>query len=85
MFYFFFPDNREISKPQKARIKELCGRIVKQHKGEPSFFGIKCSNRNFSKEKYWGKNQFNSSFPAALACYMRSKRLTAVYISEQER
>jgi len=38
------------------------------------------SNRNFEDGYYWGKNQFNSSFPAALACYMRNKGYGAVYI-----
>ena len=47
----------------------------------PSLYGISHSNRNFSDPFYWGKNQFNSSFPAALCCYMRDKGLEAVYIS----
>lgn len=34
-------------------------------------YGIVQSNRNFSDPFYWGKNQFNSSFPIALCCYMR--------------
>ena len=86
MFYFFFfPENEEVSESDKTRIRELGGKLIKQRDGAPSFFGIKCSNRNFAKEKYWGKNQFNSSFPAALACYMRSKGLNAVYISEQDK
>ena len=46
----------------------------------PSLFGIKQSNRDYTKADTWGKNQFNSSFPAALACYMHSKELKAVYI-----
>jgi HindVP restriction endonuclease len=46
----------------------------------PSLFGITRSNRNFSDPYYWGKNQFNSAFPVALACYMRSKQLPLVYV-----
>ena len=46
----------------------------------PSLFGISRSNRNFSDPYYWGKNQFNSAFPVALACYMRSKQLPLVYV-----
>src|SRR5690625_206388 len=45
-----------------------------------SLFGIKHSNRDFSKEKNWGKNQFNNSFPVALANYMNSKDLKPVYL-----
>ena len=46
----------------------------------PSLFGIEKSNRDFSLKKTWGKNQFNSSFPASLACYLYSKSLEAVYL-----
>ncbi len=49
---------------------------------EGSLFGI--SNSNRSGKDLWGKNQFNSSFPAALACYMRSKNIPAVYLSLNE-
>ena len=31
-------------------------------------FGLTNSNRDFGKADAWGKNQFNSSFPAALSC-----------------
>ena len=47
----------------------------------PSLYGITHSNRNFADPYYWGKNQFNSSFPVALACYMRDKNVPAVYLS----
>jgi hypothetical protein len=47
----------------------------------PSLFGIHRSNRNFADPYYWGKNQFNSSFPVALACYMRSRHLPLVYVT----
>lgn len=46
----------------------------------PSLFGLKHTNRDFTKESGWGKNQFNSSFPAALACYMASKDIDPVYL-----
>lgn len=47
----------------------------------PSLYGIEHSNRNFSDPYYWGKNQFSSSFPVALACYMRDTGRTAVSIT----
>ncbi len=46
----------------------------------PSLYGLAQSNRNFADSYYWGKNQFNSSFPAALACYMRDKGLPLVFV-----
>jgi HindVP restriction endonuclease len=45
-----------------------------------SLFGIAKSNRDFAKSFYWGKNQFNSSFPVALACYMASRGTPLVYV-----
>ncbi len=39
----------------------------------PRLFGIVRSNRDYSLKDTWGKIQFNSSFPAALACYLYSK------------
>ncbi len=45
-----------------------------------SLYGLVNSNRNFSDNYYWGKNQFNSSFPMALACYMRDQNIPAVYV-----
>lgn len=44
----------------------------------PSLYGITNSNRK--GKKLFGKNQFNSSFPLSLACYMRDNGLNAVYI-----
>lgn len=38
------------------------------------------SNRDYSQEKYWGKNQFNSSFPASLVAYMGYKGVEPVYL-----
>ena len=42
---------------------------------KPSLLGIKHSNRDFSDRNTWGKNQFNSSFPAALSAYLSHKGL----------
>ena len=47
---------------------------------KPSLYGLSNSNRDFSSPYAWGKNQFNSSFPAALACYMRDDKLPAVFV-----
>lgn len=38
------------------------------------------SSRNYSNPDCWGKNQFNSSFPASLVAYMSSIGLKPVYI-----
>lgn len=43
------------------------------------------SSRNYSQEYYWGKNQFNSSFPASLVAYMGSKGIEPVYLKTNER
>lgn len=48
---------------------------------QPGLFGISNSNRDFRKEKNWGKNIFNNAFPVALACYMDSQELQPVYLS----
>lgn len=53
-----------------VEIAELC----------PSLFGLKHSNRDFGNRDAWGKNQFNSAFPAALIAYMGSKGIAPVYI-----
>lgn len=50
---------------------------------KPTLYGIKNSNRK--SEDFWGKNQFNSSFPVALACYMRDKKINAVYLRLNEK
>ena len=47
---------------------------------KPRLFGIERSNRDYTVADTWGKNQFNSSFPASLACYLHSKGMKAVYI-----
>ncbi len=45
--------------------------------GESGLFGIKHSNR--STDDHWGKNCFNSSFPAATANYMLANNIPAIY------
>ena len=47
----------------------------------PSLFGLARSNRDFEDKDAWGKNQFNSSFPASLACYMHAKGVNPVCLS----
>ena len=49
-------------------------------KNVAELFGLKNSNRDFSKKYAWGKNQFNSSFPASLTCYMQSKNIPLIYL-----
>lgn len=46
----------------------------------PRLFGIRYSNRDFSDPEMWGKNQFNSSFPAALTNFIAHKRLANKYL-----
>lgn len=53
---------------KKKMIKDVKGRL----------YGIDNSNRKGAQ--LWGKNQFNSNFPAALACYMRDKKVPCVYL-----
>lgn len=47
----------------------------------PSLFGIKKSNRNFTEDESWGKNVFNSSFPASLCCFFEHEKIKPNYIS----
>ncbi|MEA5571996.1 HindVP family restriction endonuclease [Calothrix sp. UHCC 0171] len=54
---------------------------MSQETSKPELFGIKNSNRDFSQQESWGKNQFNNSFPASLACYMDSIGLQPVYLT----
>lgn len=51
----------------------------------PRLFGIIHSNRDFSKKETWGKNQFNSSFPASLTCYLYKMGLNAKYLKINSR
>lgn len=46
----------------------------------PGLFGQRHSSRDYTKAECWGKNQFNSSFPASLVAYMYSKNIKPVYI-----
>lgn len=46
----------------------------------PGLFGIKHSNRDFSQKEAWGKNCFNSSFPAALSAYLYGQNLDNIYL-----
>lgn len=46
---------------------------------EPGLYGILKSNR--SGKNLWGKNEFNSTFPVALCCYMRDNGVKPVYVS----
>lgn len=49
----------------------------------PGLFGLKNTNRDFTQKETWGKNQFNSSFPAALCCYLHHRNLPANYLHIQ--
>jgi hypothetical protein len=48
---------------------------------KPSLFGLNRTNRNFTTKTNWGKNQFNTAFPAALACYMDYRGVKPVYLT----
>lgn len=48
---------------------------------QPSLFGLDKTNRDFTQRETWGKNQFNSSFPAALCCFLASKNIPANYLA----
>ena len=47
---------------------------------DPGLFGQKYSSRDYRYEESWGKNQFNSSFPASLVAYMGSKGIDPIFI-----
>lgn len=47
---------------------------------KPGLFGQRYSSRDYSKAASWGKNIFNSSFPASLVAYMYSKGISPVYL-----
>ena len=55
--------------------------MMNEYKVTPSLFGIKHSNRDFEQKDAWGKNQFNSSFPVAMATYMAHKGIDNVYLT----
>jgi hypothetical protein len=46
----------------------------------PGLFGLNHSNRDFSQKEAWGKNCFNSSFPAALCAYLYQHNLDNIYL-----
>jgi len=48
---------------------------------KPGLFGLNNTNKDFESKGAWGKNQFNSSFPASLCCYLASKTMAANYLS----
>lgn len=47
----------------------------------PRLFGLQNSNRDFSQPEAWGKNNFNSGFPASLCCWMHHRNLEANYLT----
>ena len=47
---------------------------------QPGLFGLKYSNRDFTQKATWGKNCFNSSFPASLCSYIYSRNLENIYL-----
>lgn len=47
---------------------------------EPGLFGQKHASRDYTKASAWGKNMFNSSFPASLVAYMHAKGVKPVYL-----
>ncbi len=49
-------------------------------KQQPGLYGVNFSNRDFTQSDTWGKNQFNSSFPAGLTNYLASKGLENAYL-----
>ena len=54
--------------------------MIKDQHIQPGLFGQKHSSRDYTDPDCWGKNQFNSSFPASLVAYMYSKGIEPVYI-----
>ena len=84
MVPFIFPDG---SNCQCRRNYYLCANnigkkffMTSKHETVPGLFGQKHSSRDYSQEKFWGKNQFNSSFPASLVAYMSYKQINPVYL-----
>ena len=57
----------------------MCNMAKKKQKenSESGLFGIINSNR--TADRHWGKNCFNSSFPASVACYMLAQGIPAIY------
>lgn len=46
----------------------------------PLLFGLKQSNRDFTKLSDWGKNIFNNTFPISLICYMSTIGFDPIYL-----
>ena len=46
----------------------------------PALYGITHSNKDFTQRDSWGKNQFSSTFPAALVAYMANRRIDSIYL-----
>ena len=61
----------------KKRTKEIISLVEGV---SPGLFGQKYSSRDYRYEDSWGKNQFNSSFPASLVAYMGSIGINPIYI-----
>lgn len=51
--------------------------VKNNDKASSGLFGIEHSNR--TADKHWGKNCFNSSFPASVASYMLANDIPAIY------
>ena len=51
------------------------------NKLQPGLFGLNKTNRDFTQRETWGKNQFSSSFPVALCCYLASKNVQGNYLA----
>lgn len=58
--------------------------IRKRHEQKNTEFIWFEENQQGFQQETWGKNQFNSSFPASLCCYLASKGLEANYLSIQK-
>ena len=55
--------------------------MQQNHISSPGLFGISGkSNRDTTKRSHWGKNEFNSSFPASLLCFMNKKNVNPIYL-----
>ena len=48
---------------------------------EPALYGVGDSNTNRKGEEFWGKNQFNSTFPLALCLKMRDDGVRPIYVT----
>jgi hypothetical protein len=54
---------------------------VSPETSKPTLFGLGGkTNRETGKKTHWGKNEFNSSFPTALLCYMAARKTRPVFL-----